>query len=296
MTGVEIAAGDLALGLAPDIGGSVAWFSWRGTDLMRRGSRADLASRNPLGMAAYPMAPYCGRLAERRFDFAGSTYRLADNFAGHPHSIHGNARLKPWAVREATASRCLIELRHDAPDDHWPFRYRASQIFVLDAAGLDYVFEIRNEDQDARPAGLGWHPFFRKTPKTEIGVELATIWENDPRMLPVARRPVPKSLDFRARRMIGDTALDNGFSGWDGRAEIVWPEIGAGLRMTAGAECPHLVIYAPQGGDFVCIEPASIVGDGLNKFARGETDTGTRVLAPGESFALRVRLDIFALT
>lgn len=291
----QIAAGDLSLGLVPDIGGSVAWLTWQGIDLLRRASATEVGARNPLGMAAYPMAPYCGRLAERRFAFAGMAYRLADNFGGHPHSIHGNARLKPWRVAEAAMSRCRIELRHEAPDDHWPFRYRASQTFDLDARGLDYRFELRNEDDRPFPAGLGWHPFFRKTPETEIEAKVEAIWENDARMLPHRRSPVPSAIDFGSRRRIGATALDNGFSGWDGHAEIVWPEFGLGLRMTAVPALPHLVIYAPPGGDFVCLEPASIVGDGLNKFARGEADTGTQLLAPGEPMSVRLRLDVIAL-
>lgn len=293
---VEIAAGDLTLGLAPAVGGSVAHLRWRGADLLRPASAADIAARRVLAMAAYPMLPYCGRIAERTFDFEGRSYRLADNFGGHPHSIHGNAWQRPWRVVRREPAAAILALAQAAPDADWPFAYSASQIFALDDAGLTFEIAIRNDAAHAAPAGLGLHPFFRKTPGCEIAAKATTIWENDARMVPFRRNAVPQAADFAALRPVAGIEIDNGFSGWDGRAEIAWPEIGARLRMTADEDLPNVVIYAPAGGDFICVEPASMVGDGFNKLARGETDAGVRILAPGALFAARLRFDIESLS
>ena len=291
---VEIAAGDLALALAPAIGGSLAYFRRRQVDLLRPTSAADLASRNVLGAAGYPMLPYCGRVAERTFDFGGRTYRLADNFAGHPHSIHGNGWQRPWRVVRREPAACILGLAQSAPDADWPFAYSASQIFALDESGFTFEIALRNDAAEPAPVGLGFHPFFRKTPRTEIAVTAAAIWENDARMVPARKSAIPPRFDFRTRRGIAGIDIDNGFSGWDGKAEIVWPEFGARLRIAADADLPNVVIYAPADGDFVCVEPASMVADGFNKLAQGETETGVRTLAPGEIFAARIRFDIEA--
>ena len=289
---VEIAAGDLAIGLVPGIGGALATFRLRDFDLLRQMSAADIAAGNVLGSACYPMLPYCGRIADRTFDFGGRTHRLADNFAGHPHSIHGNGWRRAWRVVRREPAACILALAQSTPDADWPFRYSASQIFALDDGGLTFEIAIRNDAAEPAPVGLGLHPFFRKTPRAEIAARATSIWENDARMLPMRRSEVPAEFDFGTRRKIGGVDIDNGFSGWNGRAEIVWPEFGARLRLTADADLPNVVIYAPADGDFVCIEPASMVADGFNKLARGEAETGVRTLAPGAIFAARVRFDI----
>jgi aldose 1-epimerase len=53
----EIRSGRLSLGLAPEIGGSVAFFRRDGVDLMRPLSDADRAARRVVGAAMFPMAP-----------------------------------------------------------------------------------------------------------------------------------------------------------------------------------------------------------------------------------------------
>ena len=55
---MQLSAGELAIGLVPGIGGSLAYFRKGGVDLMRPLSPADLAAGNVLGVAMFPMVPY----------------------------------------------------------------------------------------------------------------------------------------------------------------------------------------------------------------------------------------------
>jgi aldose 1-epimerase len=47
-------------------------------------------------------------------------------------------------------------------------------------------------------------------------------------------------------------------------------------------------LFTPAGEDFLCVEPVSHCTDAFNMAAAGATDTGSRVLAPGERFEARV--------
>jgi aldose 1-epimerase len=49
------------------------------------------------------------------------------------------------------------------------------------------------------------------------------------------------------------------------------------------------VIYTPAGKDFFCVEPVSHCTDAVNLAAAGQSDTGLRVIEPGERFAADVR-------
>src|SRR6188508_2695194 len=80
---VEIAAGPLSVGLAPEVGGSVAHFRLErdGTaiDLMRPLNDADRRAKNPIGAAMFPMVPFANRIADNEFRFGGHIYRFAAN-------------------------------------------------------------------------------------------------------------------------------------------------------------------------------------------------------------------------
>jgi aldose 1-epimerase len=89
------------------------------------------------------------------------------------------------------------------------------------------------------------------------------------------------------------TDLVNGFAGWSGTAEVVWPERGAHLRIEAGPPLSHLVVYTPPGQDFFCVEPVSHSVDAFNLEARGAApDNGTTVLAPGGTMTGSARFTV----
>ena len=50
--------------------------------------------------------------------------------------------------------------------------------------------------------------------------------------------------------------------------------------------------YAPEAGDFIALEPVTHMTDAFNRAARGERDTGTRVLAPGAAFSCTMEIEV----
>ncbi len=138
------------------------------------------------------------------------------------------------------------------------------------------------------PAGLGLHPYFVATPQARLTFGADRVWLVDDGNLFDRVAPVPPRWDFGGGRAVAGTGLVNGFTGWDGRAVVEWPEWRARLTLTAGPSLRHLVVYTPLGADFFCVEPVSHSVDAFNLAARGVPDTGTLVLAPGETLRGRV--------
>ena len=101
-------------------------------------------------------------------------------------------------------------------------------------------------------------------------------------MLPARRLAVPVEWDHASGRAIGRAALDNCFTGWDGRAEIDWATEGPGLVIEAGAPFRHLIVYTPQDHDYFCVEPVSHLTDAINRLDE-RTDHGMSILNPGET-------------
>ena len=63
-------------------------------------------------------------------------------------------------------------------------------------------------------------------------------------------------------------------------------DIGIAADRAAG----FVVVYAPAGRDFVAVEPVTHMTDAFNRAARGDTGTGTRILAAGAGFSCTIRI------
>ena len=76
------------------------------------------------------------------------------------------------------------------------------------------------------PAGLGWHPYFPRTPRTTVTAAVSALWRTDAEMMPTALRAAARP---RPRGAPPDAvALDNGFAGWSA-APCSGPSAGASL-------------------------------------------------------------------
>jgi aldose 1-epimerase len=140
------------------------------------------------------------------------------------------------------------------------------------------------------PAGLGWHPYFPRTPRATLTADVRAVWLTDDEMMPTALVPPPPTADLARGVAVDAVALDNCFTGWRGPATIDWPERGARLVMTAEPPLDCLVVFTPPGRPFFCAEPVSHVTDAFNLAAAGRADTGARTLEPGETLRAAISL------
>ena len=285
---LTLTAADATVELAPDVGGAIAAFRHDGVDVMRATSPVARAARDVRGFACYPLVPYSNRIANARLDFDGDRYRLARNLGDHPHCIHGVGWQRAWRVVANDRTSALLHLAHAPQGDDaaaWPFAFEAWQSFSLaqstSQAMLTMTLSIASRDVRAFPAGLGWHPFFPRDDATELGFAADAIWDTDATRLPTKRRAVDPSISFATPRSIGDTRLDNVFAGWSGDAAIRWPQARRQATIEADRSLAFLVVFVPDDRDWLAVEPVTHMTDAFNRFAAGERDTGTIVLAPG---------------
>lgn len=275
--------------VAPADGGCLAAFRWqaRGAvlDWLRPAPAA--GSLAPTAGASFPLVPYSNRIRGGRFRFAGKDYRLAPNFGRSPHTIHGHGWKRPWQVMAHEARSLTLAYREDGSD--WPQPYRAEQRFTLADGALTLSLAVTNEGEGPMPAGLGQHPYFPRTRHCRLTAGTERMWTTDAENLPTGTMAPAAGADPATGLMPAEAALDNVFTGFAGRAVIEWPDRGAALTMEADPALAFLVIYTPPGADFFCAEPVSHCTDAVNLVAE-RSDTGLRILAPGECFAATLRL------
>lgn len=286
---LTIAAGGLSAGVAPEAGGALSHFRRAdGVDLMRAASAETLKARDPMGVASFPLVPYSGRIAQGRLVFQGDTHQLPANLLPEPNAVHGDGWQCPWQVEHVGVSEVRLALRN--PQRGWPWAYTARQTYSVTADALTVAMAITNESDGEMPAGLGVHPWFDLTPGATLQFRAGSVFQVDKGYLYTGVTEVPDRWDFSSPRRLEGTDLANGFAGWDGRAEIVWPERNARLTIEAAPPFGHLVVYTPPGEGFFCVEPVTNSVDAFNLHERGEApDNGTVVLQPGETLEASAR-------
>jgi aldose 1-epimerase len=266
MESLILRAGALILELSPACGGSILRLDGATSSgivhWLRPANPDTIARRDPMGVACFPLVPYSNRIREGRFPLCDRMVQLPLNWPPERHALHGDGWQHPWSVARASEMEAELVFDWTAPDR--PMRYTARQHFVLTGDELRIDLAVTNRGDGSMPAGIGIHPWFPLTPQARMTADLPWVWLVDAEYMPVERVQTPPSLDFRRGLAFAGTNVANSFSGWDGRAVIEWPEHRMRLTLLAGEPLRHLVIYAPDGRDFFCVEPVSNSVDAFN--------------------------------
>jgi aldose 1-epimerase len=238
--------------------------------------------------ASFPLMPFSNRIGAGRFSFAGTHYELPRDTHDPRHALHGNALYAAWGVQRTgpAAARLMLDYcpgQGDVP--FFPFAYRATQHYRLLPDALCIGMRLRNTDARPFPAGFGHHLYFPRHNGAVLRFLAAGHWRNGPDGLPAAASTALRE-GFAAGEVIGTRALDNCFFGWDGLAEIAYPQMGYALRLTATPALRHAVLFVPQAQNAFAFEPVSHATDAVNRPHTG----GMRILTPGETMTATIRL------
>lgn len=280
----------------PRLGGGITAF-----DLKRGDARVSIFRpwtgewENPRALGSSSIAPWFNRISGGGFSFGGVFYEIAPNDPLEPVPLHGDAWYSPWEVIEQGSLRVALRLRSQAIP---PFDYEAEQVISLRQSSLDIALSVTHRGAEPIPYGLGQHPWFLRTPGVTLWAPASGAWLEQPPDFPEKREPepVPEKWDFSAARHLPTDFIDNGFAGWNGRARIDWADRGVVVDIEADPETHYYHVFSPEEDcPYFCFEPVTHPN---NAFAKpgGPEASGLRVLKPGESTSLKVRLAARART
>jgi aldose 1-epimerase len=247
-------------------------------------------NENVLDASSFPLVPYVNRIRGGCFEFRGRVVRLEPNMAGDPSPLHGQGWLNPWQVAESAERHAVLTYHHAAGE--WPWDYDARQEFSLDDRGYSVRLTCTNRSRDEMPCGLGQHPYFPCGPQTRIDTHVTHAWTIDEHVLPVAEVPAEGRYDLADRLACGQD-LDNGFGGWGGEARLTDPQWPYEVRLSS-PEAKFFQLYSPPSGGIFVAEPVTHANAALNAPESQWPELGMRVLEPGESMSLDLRLDVIA--
>ena len=287
---IQLSRGEDSLILAPEHGGAILGWTRRGIHMLRRPSPDAVLLGRPGAMGCFPLVPFCNRIADRRFTWAGQTHELVANFGDHPHAIHGVGWQRPWRVDTVSAAGATLCLDHDASGESapsWPFAFTARLAYDLTASGLTIRIDATNLHPAPAPMGIGAHPWFPRVAGAWIAFQANGVWFNRA-ALPETHGPIPAAWSDAEGRPVDGEPLDNCFTGWHGVAHI------PGMRIEADELFRNLQVFTPAGADFLCVEPMSHVPDAINRpdlpadqavtvLAHGQTLSGSMTFSPDDA-------------
>ena len=285
---LTLAAGDWRVEVRPELGGAITALTHAGAPVLRP---TPAGTEEVLETGCFPLVPYANRIAGGAFTFAGREVRLPVLPRFAPHALHGDGWLKPWTVEALTPTRLTLGFAWAGDPEGWPWRYRAVQTLQLDADGLTVDLALTNDDATDMPGGVGLHPYFVRPDDARLTLAASGVWRTDATLIPEALVAPGEVVDFAGSvALAGLPLVDHAYEGWSGEARLAGGERTVVLQADPGAR--RAQVYAPPGEAFVCVEPVSHRPDAVNAPA-GEA-TGLRVLAPGETMSLRMRLSLAA--
>ncbi len=141
----------------PDYGAMVAELSLNGVDLLHMNYEM-LGIGNVLAGGIPLLFPFAGKSLDDAMIFHNRKYAMP---------MHGFAKDLPFALIEAEAQRCRLALEDNdmTRTYYYPFRYCLAIEYELDGDALAITASIKNNDENAIPFALGFHPYFRTTDK-----------------------------------------------------------------------------------------------------------------------------------
>jgi aldose 1-epimerase len=283
---IAIETAEAIVEIEPRLGGSIVAF-----DLKRGKERIEIfrrwagESENPRALSSSPMVPWFNRISNGGFNFGGKFHPIEPNDPLEPVPIHGDGWISPWEVVEKKPDRVVLKLRSRAIP---PFDYEATQTLTLVGGTFHMELALRHLGAMPLPYGLGQHPWFVRTTGVTLKAKATGIWLEQPPAFPPKTEPapIPEKWDFSTARPLPDDFIDNGYAGWDGRAEIAWTDRGVAVDVEADSATRYFHVYSlNKDSPVFCFEPVTHPNNAFGKPGTPEAN-GLRVLAPGATTSL----------
>lgn len=282
------------VGIAPEIGASIAYFKTKGHDpfdVMRPASSTAIAKKEAVNMAMFPMLPYTNHIKGGKFTYWGITRIVPANHPSEHDPIHGDGWKAKWNVDKKTKNAVTLSYAHDKNSRGFPFSYNAKVTYTLEGRTLKVEMFLENTSILPMPCGVGVHPFFPKMPGTKLTFETKNVWyhENDPIDRPYK---TPAEWSFEGGKELNDAIFDTCFGGFGGKAAIVWPKAKKELDISTDIDFGHVVLYAPYRKNFFCLEPSTMANNAFNLASEGVIGSGIKSLGPKESMTAAIEFTI----
>ena len=266
---IEIKNDFILLGVLPEAGGALSYLKYNGIDILRSSTFNEIEANQT---ALFPMLPYASFIQEGHFPYFGITRHVPKNCSFSRFPLHGDVWRSSLKVDNKDENSVLLSYQHNKVEG-FPFSYSATIEYRLKENTLEITETLRNDTALPMPYGMGIHPFFKKDDDTKICFDASKIWFRGDD--PILGHPytAPNNLDFKISKPVPANGANLSYGSWNSRASIIYPHKNIGIDIQADNTFRHLILYAPKGKDFFCLEPVTNTPDAFNLASQGIVGT-----------------------
>lgn len=247
------------------------------------------ADREVWGYHAPVLFPHCGKVVDGVIEAKGRQYKSAQ---------HGFARLLEHSFVGQNADTLVLELlSNDKTRKVFPYEFRLISTFTLEGSTLHHSLTVENEDEDALPFGIGYHPAFAIPFDEKHTAEDYELRFSEPES-PLCVNNLPHGLMHGNLYYLGSNIqtipIDDKLFANDSHCMvnlrsqtlgIYEKDTGRGVVCDI-SEFPYTLIWSKPGvPKFVCIEPWHSLPSPENGSIKWEEKPAAAILAPSESWS-----------
>ena len=273
--------------IIPAYGGMLTHLNWDGNVIDIPFADKFAHNENPYHPSAL-LSPWVNRVRNGNYSFEGRNYQLPINEPNLGNAIHGLLARKPFEISQEN-SKATLSYRYTAEEKAYPFPFEMQLTYSFTE---ENIFQLRmtakNTGEGNMPFACGWHPYFNLTEGNladwSIRFDSVSKFHSDSQMIPLRE----ENYDASTGVNLGEEILDNVF-----RLKSIEKHITHFYNKSkseslyieqSSIDFPFLVVFAPENGNCVAIEPMSANTDAFN------TGDGLRILSPGENFDSTVKI------
>lgn len=288
----KLVAGDLEATFLPGRGMLGISLRFRGEELLRRLENLDEAATKGSTAGIPLLYPWANRLSSAHYEVCGQSVTLDPaspllHHDDHGLPIHGvKWALLDWKVVASRPDRLVSRFDWTRPEllKIFPFRHVVELNAVLQPDGL--TIETTIHAKDPVPVSFGFHPYFgiAHLPRAEWRLELPAMHK-----LVLDNRGIPTGKEepfTRFDALLGDLNFDTGFRILDERPTFVLSGGGRRITLEFFENYPYAQVFAPQGKDFVALEPMTTPTSALT------SGQGLPIVEAGKEFRAAFRIGI----
>ncbi|GHO55582.1 aldose 1-epimerase [Ktedonobacter robiniae] len=303
-TDKDDATHSMEVGITPELGSNLFRFRVGALDLIYYESEL-LKQKQFIGN--FVLWPLPNRVRDKHYSYQGKNYSLQDvkRVETDKALVHGLVLDQIWQYEQpiikadSVSVTTYIEQTPESPHfAAYPFRSRLSLTYTLTHQGIDITYKVENKDTHDLPFGFALHPYFPildGAQETYVTLPTDAVMEADDALLPTGRifevgKLMYAMYDLRQGRPVSCLNLDHVYTQiHSGEAAIIdYKKRGLQLRITASDDFTHIVIYAPPGASYLCVEHQTCSTDAINLHNQGERERQMAHLlevAPGQSYS-----------
>lgn len=276
----------LRLCIDPDLGASVTGLEtlinnkWQPVCVSET---ATVAPTHAGQSALFYMLPFANRARDNLLIGSARSWQVEPNM-DEPLALHGVVWTQKWTVKQSTGSAIVLTC---SVNDEAPFPCDAELLVSLNGATIVFRLTVTARGPEPVPVGMGFHPFFPRTPRTFVTFSAAKRWAEGADHLPTTSENLAENEGYGMGRLLPSSWQNTCFTGWNGTASIDQPDLGYSVRIRASRGLGALMVYSTPDLDRFAVEPQSHLS---GRTIAGRD--GLRMIAPDQGWSEEMQLQV----